>query len=677
MFSKKRNLVPFLLVLFLLIIYIGNLSKSVYGGDVGDLVTASYVAGVPHAPGYPLFTLLGYLLTRVSLGQTPAFMVGLISAISAAVGILFFYLIIFKLTKNIVVALISSFILAFSYLYWFYAEIAEVFALNNFFVFTLFYLAILFRQKKDLRTLFIFSFVLGLSLTNHHTILFIFPSLLILIIPGLFKIFKKNPKKVFFSFFFMILGFSVYLYVPIAASRNPVINWDHVNNFSSFFRLLLRRDYGTFNAGSFDPPNILQKFVIFKTYLFSVVSQLTLPVIFLSAIGWIVLFLKDRVLSFSVLIAFIISGPVFVVYAGFPLFGSFFIGVYERFFILSSLFLLFLFPFGLIFVTEVLGKISKNKFVFLFQAIFFIIPISLFYYNFPKTNLSNLWIGDNLAYDFLSPLPKDSVLLLSGDTLLFNAWYVSWARGFRPDVKIVNFNGLAGDGYFEQVQDKIIKNNPKLKDRELVMATIKQIKNIQPLFSYSDVQLSDKEKLIWVPYGLGYELRNLQDKLSEPEFLERTEGIMQTLHVPKTILQSDLASKNLSVSDIPLFYANAYLSTGNYLLSSYKDNAKALEFYKKALLVDPNYSKTYEILGVYNLTSEKKCDQAEKNFLKSKSLDFKQRFPYFFLYAIYKECLKNEKKTENIIKDFEKNFGVSFYSELNKTIGKNNKKDNN
>ncbi len=39
-------------------------SRQIVGGDSGDLITAAYLFGVPHPPGYPLYTFLGWLTTK-------------------------------------------------------------------------------------------------------------------------------------------------------------------------------------------------------------------------------------------------------------------------------------------------------------------------------------------------------------------------------------------------------------------------------------------------------------------------------------------------------------------------------------------------------------------------------------------------------------------------------------
>lgn len=637
-------------------------------------MTAAAIFGVAHPPGYPLFTLLGFLLTKLSLGQTPAFMVGIISSFSAALGIAFFYLLILRLTKNVLVSAISTFILAFSYLYWFYAEIAEVFALNNFFAILLFYLAVSYRQTAKVKYLYLFLLSLGLSVTNHQTIVFIFPSLLIIIFINFINLIKKRPKTLILCMISFLLGFSVYIYVPIASSHNPVINWDNVKDFPSFLRLLLRKDYGTFSAGLFAQPIFLQRLVILKTYFFYLFSQLTMPVMILSLIGAVVLYFRDRLLFVSLILAFIVSGPLFIGYAGFPLVGTFFIGVYERFFVLSSIFLILFFPFGLIFVTrDFLGRILRRKFVIFFQAVFILIPVLLFYYNFPKTDLHNLWIGDNLGVDFLSTLPKNSVLVLSGDTVLFNAWYVHYARNFRPDVKLVNLNGIAGDKYLDPKVSSMKKKNPKASDEEVIITIIKEMDKERPLFSYNQVQPSKGEKLVWLPSGLSFKL--LTDKRGLPskeEFLARQKKVWQTLHVPDTE-SNKLIFGSLSISDIPSIYANALLAAGNFVLSEYEDQKEALSFYLEAQKTDPNFAKTYKILGIYYLTLKKSCVDARLSLTKAIELDRFDKLSYFLLYSTYKDCFKDKSLAGNVAHDYKRVFQIDFLEDLRKSLKKEDK----
>ncbi len=659
----KKYFLPIIIFLFVFLVYLHNLSRSVYGGDVGDLVTAAKVMGVAHPPGYPLFTLLGFLLTRINF-ISPAFMVGIISAFSSALAVLIYYFLSLEFTKSKFIAFVSSFVLAFNYLFWFYAEIAEVFALNNLFVVLLIFLGFMYHKYKKEKILYILSFFVGFSFTNHQTIVLIFPSILILVLANYKKIFKK-PKFVIKNILFVILGLLIYVYVPIAASFSPVVNWDRVTDLKSFLRLLLRQDYGTFNAGIFASPTFVQRVIILKTYFSDIILQLTLPVILLNILGAFYLFLKDKRLFISLLLAFVISGPLFIGYAGFPLLGSFFIGIYERFFVMSVVILMMFFPFGLLFFVQALNKIfAKKTFQNLFIGVFLIIPISLFYYNFPKTDLHKITTGDDLAYDLISPLPKNSILFLSGDTVLFNVWYVSYALNFRPDVRIINLNGLAGDVYFERKINDYKKAHPKEKnDKDLPIKVIKELFKINPIFSYDAVQPSKGEKLIWIPYGLTSKLvASKKDIKPKDDFTKENLLIWSKFRFLNSKNKNNLALGSLTIAETPSIYANALLSLGNFYFTNYQDKKAAYEFYQKAKNVDPSYHKTYEVLGIY-FSDINDCKKTDENLQKAIDIYPFEKISYMVLYSNYKYCFKDTKKANEVVKIYNQLFQIDFFKD--------------
>lgn len=667
MSSRIKIILPFGLLVFFVLLYIHNLSRSVYGGDVGDLVSAAYVFGVPHPPGYPLFTLLGFLFSRLSF-STPAFMVGLVPALFSALGVVVFYFLSLRITKNILISLASSLILGFSFLYWFYAEIAEVFALNNFFAILLFFLGLLLYQTKDKKYFYLLSLFAGLSITNHHTIILIFPSLFILSFPFIRKNIK-NVKLIITSLLLFLLGFSVYIYVFIASSTNPPVNWDNVQDIDSFLQLFLRRDYGTFNAGIFAPPNLDQRVLILKNYFTTLLIQLTIPVIVISLFGIVELFKKQKLVLFSLLLAFVLSGPLFIGYAGFPLQGSFFIGIYERFFVLSTIFILILFPAGLYLIFNIFKKYFRYELATVLILAFFLIPLQLFYYNFPKTNLSNLWIGDNLAHDLISPLPKNAAILLSGDTMLFNSWYYKYALGNRKDVQIINMYGIERDEYLDEKKKEYINKYPESKDDlDLPIKVIKELNKTRPVFSFEQFQPRNDTKIIWVPYGIIYKLYEDRGRIpSREEFVKNNLSVWENLKTPKARDRANLTLGSLSIADLPSVYANSLLATGNFFWSEYNDKEMALSLYKRALEIHPNYSKTHQILGVYYLNEEKNCKKAEASLKEAIHHDPFDRISYYLSYVNYRDCFKNKNMLPFVVSAYKRVFGVDFFDDIKKT----------
>ena len=75
-----------ILTLIVWVIYLLLQSKSIFGGDAGDLAAAAYVWGIPHSPGYPLYTLLGALVAHLVPVGTVAWRIGLLSSFFAALS---------------------------------------------------------------------------------------------------------------------------------------------------------------------------------------------------------------------------------------------------------------------------------------------------------------------------------------------------------------------------------------------------------------------------------------------------------------------------------------------------------------------------------------------------------------------------------------------------------------
>ena len=68
-------------------LYASTAARDIVVGDTSELITAAITLGVVHAPGYPLFTVLGHLFSAVPVGPLP-FRVNLMSAVFDAAAVL-------------------------------------------------------------------------------------------------------------------------------------------------------------------------------------------------------------------------------------------------------------------------------------------------------------------------------------------------------------------------------------------------------------------------------------------------------------------------------------------------------------------------------------------------------------------------------------------------------------
>jgi len=182
-----------------LFIYSYTLSPGVTLEDSGELIVAAYNLGVPHPPGYPIWTVLAWLFTLLPLG-TVAWRVNLLSAVfgAAAVGLAAMVtaatvrLILAAVPAfrgrigagdreriGVCVALAAGLMLAMSAGLWSQAVIAEVYTLNAFFFMAIVALVFAWTYRPEhMSLLYWMAFLFGLGLTNHQTLVLMLPAFL-------------------------------------------------------------------------------------------------------------------------------------------------------------------------------------------------------------------------------------------------------------------------------------------------------------------------------------------------------------------------------------------------------------------------------------------------------------------------------------------------------------------
>ncbi|MBI4249623.1 MAG: tetratricopeptide repeat protein, partial [Elusimicrobia bacterium] len=78
----------------------------------------------------------------------------------------------------------------------------------------------------------------------HHTLLLVFPAFL-------YEIWRRRPaaapwlRAAFFFAAFFLAGLCVYLVLPLRSLHVPPLDWGHPADWSGFWKVLLRRDYGS------------------------------------------------------------------------------------------------------------------------------------------------------------------------------------------------------------------------------------------------------------------------------------------------------------------------------------------------------------------------------------------------------------------------------------------------
>jgi tetratricopeptide (TPR) repeat protein len=149
--QQLHRLVGAAVFLITLVLYAKTAAPTTSFWDTGEFITTSYILGVPHPPGSPLYVLLGRLFSMVPIGEIAARVV-FMSVLASAIAVWFTYGSVVTLARRAMgghafrsfgdsrdwsVALgaaVAALCLAVSYTFWFNGTEAEVYAYSLFFV---------------------------------------------------------------------------------------------------------------------------------------------------------------------------------------------------------------------------------------------------------------------------------------------------------------------------------------------------------------------------------------------------------------------------------------------------------------------------------------------------------------------------------------------------------------
>jgi hypothetical protein len=290
--SKRARLICAAVVFAIsLSLYVRTLAPTVTLVDSGELIVAARTLGVAHPPGFPLYLLLAHAATLMPVGNV-AVRVNLASAFFAAIAAAMLVLTVAEALAmrhtyasdckrlpqkgkrnpkdlsaglggsalTLLPALASGLLLAFARTLWSYATIAEVYTLNSLLTLIIFFLMFRWRRKAlDARRevkqkplhhqyglLYTAAFVFGLALGVHHvTIGLALPAYAALVYftegAGFFK-----SRRLIHAALFAFAGLAIYAYLPISASRRPVLNWGDPRTLQRLWWHVSGRQYQVF-----------------------------------------------------------------------------------------------------------------------------------------------------------------------------------------------------------------------------------------------------------------------------------------------------------------------------------------------------------------------------------------------------------------------------------------------
>ena len=620
---------------------------SIYAGDSGELVTAAYTWSIAHPPGYPLYMLLGGILSHAIPVLTVAWRMGLLSSLPMAVSIFFVWKTIFILTKSKTGATLGSVCYGFLYPVWLYGIVPEVFGLFSLFSALILYLFVLFLETKKTIYIFLCAFFSGLSLTHHHLILLLLFSMSMSLFYSYKKLLISQIKNIWKLLTLFLLGFCVYIYAPIASSKYPALDWEHPANLMGLFRLITRASYGTFKASYGTGESLVDRGLNLLTLWQYILKDFMFIGIIFFFIGSYMLWKKKRPYAFFFL-TYLLWQFFYFFYAGFTLTSDFALGTLERFFIIPyQIFSICIGVgvWGLLDMLKFFWRSHKSEIHIPFIGIqtivvllALVIPLQSIKHSYvPLKVLRHDTTLEKLADDIFKSAPEGSIVNLTDDTSIFAVFYAYYVQKKRPDIRLILFPQLQFSYYPSWIKhhytDISIPSTPQaLSYPEYLKAFLKANYKYRPICTErTDATVPE----YWVPRGLLVMYYPLLEEIPPREqILAKNSSLWKSFQDPLAGVIG--VYRHMMLSDVLRYYSGKRMTLAqSFLLSGNVTNAQTHML--EAVRLTP---KSLELFLPYieNLLDQHACQKAYDTLAKVTNVFVNQQRYLETYHRLYDMC---------------------------------------
>ena len=222
-----------------LLVYARTLTPTVPFWDSGEFIATSYILGLPHPPGNPVYTMLGRMMTLLPFASI-AWRVNFMSALASATACFFTFLFASRAIRRTfgdaadtglswlasgAGGLVAAFFLAFGSSFWDSAIEAEVYSLSSAIIAFVVWLSFEWWDRQgepgNDKRLVLIVYILGVSTGVHLGTILIAPSLLVLfalVNPGIFRSSKFIVPMAALSAFVVLLYLNGTLEIGLPSS---------------------------------------------------------------------------------------------------------------------------------------------------------------------------------------------------------------------------------------------------------------------------------------------------------------------------------------------------------------------------------------------------------------------------------------------------------------------------
>ena len=649
------------------LLYTLTLAPTVTLVDSGELILAAWGTGVAHPPGFPLWVMLAHLASLLPFGNV-AVRINFSSALFAALACAMLTLVVAELIITassltmpkrtskaaqrsrkredltggrflmFAPAAGAGLLMAFSRTLWSYATITEVYALNTLLILVVFFLMVGWRRRiletqtaKDEQVtihdswLYAAAFIFGLAMGVHHvTVGLTLPAVAAVVYRTQGLKFFRSRRLLYAALISIGALVAVYAYLPLAASRDPVMNWGNPRSLQEIWWHITGRQYRVFFV--FSPAIMGAQFVEFCRMVSREFGFPWLPVTpVLGLIGFASAYKRDRAAFWFLLLILVADLAYSLSYEIAEDKDAYYLPVFIAIAIAAA--------FGIRWLIRFAGSRRAPILApYLVGAVAIVFTLATaFAANWPFNNRRHYFIADDYVENLFSTIAANGLLLTQDWQVVSPTFYAQEIEQRRRDVKVIDINLLRRSWYFdylrhahpgliERSRDKIDpyvellrlwERDPAAFDRnqdltrrisiaflELVRSMVRNEINVAPAYITNDVLSADKTNgylTQWipqtyqlVPQGLVFDLAIDQGFHDSPDPHLRTRGLADG-----TLRFADDDVVKLKV--LPA-YTRMLTNRGRYL-ALFNQHERAIAAFNEALALDPNLTASRQGLA--------------------------------------------------------------------------------
>ncbi len=203
---------------------------TIYAIDSAEMVIAAHTLGIDHPPGHPLYLILAHLFSLLPFALPDGGVI-FTSAVFGALAACFLTLAVYERTGGFAAALGAGWTVAFGFVFWIHATIAEVYTLQLTFLGLFLYLSARWLRTRENRILVLLIFSLGLGATTNIL-------LISLLAPAAFYLTARSgafvkegrwqKRRILTTLLWGIVGLTPFLYIPIRLAQESGFITDFV-----------------------------------------------------------------------------------------------------------------------------------------------------------------------------------------------------------------------------------------------------------------------------------------------------------------------------------------------------------------------------------------------------------------------------------------------------------------